>query len=62
MFIDSQGDVEGNYTVLALKDDPKAYYSQRKSLAPVGFFRSSADDIPVSAASSTIRRQLVAFL
>ena len=48
MFVDSGGDVEGNYTVLTVKDDPKAYHSYRKSLSPVGFFRASATAIPVS--------------
>ena len=48
MFVDSGGDVKGSYTVLTVKDDPKAYHSYRKSLSPVGFFRASATAIPVS--------------
>ena len=47
MFIDKDGDVEGNYTLLSLQNDPMEFKTG-KSLQPVGYFTIVNKDIPVS--------------
>ncbi|XP_067005765.2 guanylate cyclase 32E [Anabrus simplex] len=39
VFIDSNGDAEGNYTVMALLDDDEMNGSLRMSMQPVGYFQ-----------------------
>ena len=48
MYIDEHGDVESNYTVLAVKDDEHAIETFGKSLQPVGYFQATNEEIPVS--------------
>ena len=48
MYIDEHGDVESNYTVLAVKDDETAIETFGKSLQPVGYFQATNEEIPVS--------------
>lgn len=39
MFIDGNGDAEGNFTVVALLDDQEMNGSLRMSMQPVGYFQ-----------------------
>lgn len=49
MYIDGNGDAEGNFTVVALLDDEEVNGSLRMSMQPVGYFQYSPDRvIPVS--------------
>ncbi|XP_063230387.1 guanylate cyclase 32E [Bacillus rossius redtenbacheri] len=51
VFIDANGDAEGNYTVVAMLDDAEANTSLPMSMQPVGYFRYNhvgSDDLPVS--------------
>lgn len=52
MFIDSNGDAEGNYSVIALMDDVSMNDSFKMSMQPVGFFQyntsSTVPHLPVS--------------
>ena len=57
MFIDAHGDVEGNYSVLAVKPHPPAYRTFQKTLQPIGYFKSDDHKIPVSESSTTISIQ-----
>lgn len=52
MYIDGNGDAEGNYTVLALMDDSTMNDTFQMSMQPVGFFQyntsSQLNHLPVS--------------
>lgn len=49
MYIDGNGDAEGNFTVVALLDDEEVNGSLRMSMQPVGYFQYSPGRvIPVS--------------
>ena len=51
VFIDSNGDAEGNYSVIALMDDFSLNNTFKMSMQPVGFFQyntSSPNLLPVS--------------
>lgn len=56
VFIDSNGDAEGNFTVVALLDDKEMNGSLRMSMQPVGYFQyqlnetDEASILPVSFA------------
>lgn len=39
MYIDNNGDAEGNFTVVALLDDTEMNGSLRMSMQPVGYFQ-----------------------
>ena len=49
MYIDSNGDAEANYTVVALKPD-LYFFPMQQSMSQVGYFQPSEDGtgIPVS--------------
>lgn len=49
VYIDSNGDAEGNFSVVALLDDEAVNGSLRMSMQPVGYFQYSDNRvIPVS--------------
>lgn len=55
VYIDSNGDAEGNFTVVALLDDMEMNGTLRMSMQPVGYFQYSTNgtnnspiDLPVS--------------
>lgn len=56
VFIDGNGDAEGNYTVIALQNDTsiQSNNSVRLSMQPVGYFvyNKSPGDIPVCLINS----------
>lgn len=43
MFIDDNGDAEGNFTVVALLDDQEMNGTVRMSMQPVGYFQYTAN-------------------
>lgn len=47
MYIDSHGDAEGNYTLIALQDDYN-FPGKKMTMQPVGHFIYNATDVPVS--------------
>lgn len=59
MYIDGNGDAEGNFTVVALLDDEEVNGSLRMSMQPVGYFQYSPDRvIPVSQLAEEYARCL----
>jgi guanylate cyclase len=60
VFIDGNGDAEGNYTVVALLDDETVNGSLRMSMQTVGYFQytpnasSNPHELPVSLFSGAL--------
>lgn len=58
MYIDSNGDAEGNFTVVALLDDFEMNGTLQMSMQPVGYFQYSVNgsngpnDLPVNSTSN----------
>lgn len=58
MFIDGNGDAEGNFTVVALLDDQEMNGTLRMSMQPVGYFQYNGSNIssalPVNNNNNTL--------
>lgn len=56
MFIDGNGDAEGNFTVVALLDDQEINGSFQMSMQPVGYFQYTINGTSVSSALPVSRK------